>query len=130
MYFCETKKQAKIDLINQAFEEEVADIKKELKRIKLIKQELWDEIEAFQRSLLERIDELEQYGNITALESKKYSNKIYKVKKVVPGNEIDAAVSRLEAQILRKQLERDKKMKKIKIKKKIDKKLVEKLTPT
>jgi hypothetical protein len=44
MYFGETKKQAKIDLINQAYEEEVAEMKKELKRIKLIKQEFWDEI--------------------------------------------------------------------------------------
>ena len=49
MQFGETKKQAKIDLINKTFEEETAGRKKELKRMKLIKQEVQDEIEAFQR---------------------------------------------------------------------------------
>jgi len=52
MYFGETKKQAKIDLINQASEEEVAEMKKELKRIKLIKQEFWDEINSEVKSIL------------------------------------------------------------------------------
>lgn len=106
-------------MINEAFEEEVADTKNEIKRIKLIKQELQDEIEAFQRSFLERIDEIEYFGHITAVESKKCSNDIYKVNEAVPANEIDDALSRLEAQILQKQAERDKKIKKIKIKKNV-----------
>ena len=76
------------------------------------------------------MDELEQFGYITSVESKKYSNKMYSVSKVVPANEIDAAISRLEAEVQQKQAERDMKIKKIKIKKKVEKKVVEKLTPT
>ena len=76
------------------------------------------------------MDEMEQFGYITSVESKKYSNKMYSVSKVVPANEIDAAISRLEAEFQQKQAERDMKIKKIKIKKKAEKKVVEKLTPT
>ena len=63
------------------------------------------------------MDEMEQFGHITAVESKKYSNKIYAVSKKVPTDTIDVNVRRLEAEILQKQVERDVKIKKIKIKK-------------
>ena len=63
------------------------------------------------------MDEMEQFGHITAVESKKYSNKIYSVSKKVPTDTIDVNVRRLEAEILQKQVERDVKIKKIKIKK-------------
>lgn len=76
------------------------------------------------------MDELEQFGYITSVESKKYSNKIYSVSKKVPTDAIDVNVRKLEAEILQKQAERDMKIKKIKIKKKAEKKVVEKLTPT
>jgi hypothetical protein len=63
------------------------------------------------------MDEIEDFGHITALESKRYSNKIYLVSEIVPTDAIDAAVSRLEAEILQKQAERDRRIKKIRIKK-------------
>ena len=63
------------------------------------------------------MDEMEEFGHITAVESKKYSNKIYSVSKKVPTDAIDVNVRKLEAEILQKQVERDVKIKKIKIKK-------------
>ena len=60
---------------------------------------------------------MEQFGHITAVESKNYSNKIYSVSKKVPTDAIDVNVRRLEAEILQKQAERDMKIKKIKVKK-------------
>ena len=41
--------------------------------MKEIKQELSDKVETFQRDVLDRVDEIEQYGHISLINSKKYS---------------------------------------------------------
>jgi phage-related tail protein len=55
-------KQAKINQITEAYEKEMERTKKTLKRAKLIKEELIELTEKYQKNIIERSDELEEIG--------------------------------------------------------------------
>ena len=66
----EAGKQAKINQITAAYQEEMAVAKKTFKRMKEIREELLDLTETYQKNVLERTDELEQLGQLDAGRSK------------------------------------------------------------
>ena len=66
----------KKDLIFRAFEDETMPIQKELARLKEINQELIDITETYERNVLDRFDEIEQYGYICGTNAKKYNLQI------------------------------------------------------
>ena len=92
--------------------------KKTLKRVKMIKKELLDLTEAYQKNVLERTDELEQLGHFEAYCSKEFSKKILALGRLVPPVEIEATINYLETLIKKKLVEMEQKIKKLKPKKK------------
>ena len=69
--------------------------------------ELLNLTEAYQKNVLEITDELEQIGQLPAGYSKKFSKKILDLSKLVPPTELEASLSKLEAEIKQKLTEMD-----------------------
>ena len=103
----EAGKQAKIKQITEAYEQDTVVTKKTLQRAKQIKVELVDITETYQKNVLERTDELEQLGQLSAEHSKTFSKKILELSEMVPPSEIEASIKRLETEIKQKMLEMD-----------------------
>ena len=78
------------------YEQEMAGAKKILKRVKVIKEELFELTEIYQKNVLERTDELERLGQLAAGYSKVFSKKILDLSNLVPPAEIEASINRLE----------------------------------
>ena len=57
--------------------------------------------------MLERTDELEQLGQLSAEHSKEFSKKILELSKLVPPIELQASLTKLETQIKQKLAELD-----------------------
>ena len=113
----------KKDLIFRAFEDETMPIQKELARLKEINQELIDITETYERNVLDRFDEIEQYGYICGTNAKKYNLQIIKVLDLmIPPTELRQAIDKLERNLIDKHAERDKKIKNLKSKSKNKKK--------
>ena len=114
----EAGKQAKINQITEAYEQEMAGIKKTFKRVKQIRVELLDLTEGYQKNVLERTDELEQLGQLKTQSSKNLQKKIIDLSKLVPPVELDASLNNLETKIQQKLAEMNQKIKNLKPKKK------------
>ena len=69
-------KQVKVCKIAEDYDQEMAGTKKTLKRIKIIKEELVELTETYQKNVLERTDELEQLGQLADWHSKEFSKSI------------------------------------------------------
>ena len=126
----ESGKQAKKIKIAETYEKEVEGTKKTLKRMKQIKLELMEITETYQKNVLERTDELEQLGELEAARSKEFAKMILNLSKIVPPAELEVSINSLETFIQEKLAEMEKKIKKIKSKKKkqnIQKTLTEKM---
>ena len=95
----DAKKQFKIDCLKKVCEEETAENRRRLARAKEIKQNLEGKLEAFQRDVLDSMDEIDQFGHVGSHESKKYSQKILGLSELVPGKQIDITISKLENEI-------------------------------
>ena len=103
----EASKEAKIKEVTEAYEKEAASAKKILKRAKYIKVELFEMTEIYQKNVLERTDELEQLGQLSAEHSKAFSKKVLELSKLVPPIELEASMIRLETEIKQKLAEMD-----------------------
>ena len=110
----ESSKQAKIDKITEAYQEEMAETKKTLKRVKQINEELLFITEKYQKTVIERIDELQQLGQLEATRSKHFSKVILSLSNIVPPIEIATSLQNLETEINLKWAEMDKKIKNLK----------------
>ena len=69
--------------------------------------ELLDITEAYQKNVLERTDELEQLGQLSADNSKMFSKKVLELSKLVPPIELEASMNVLETEIKQKLDEMD-----------------------
>ena len=69
--------------------------------------ELLDITEAYQKNVLERTDELEQLGQLSADHSKMFSKKVLELSKLVPPIELEASMNILETEIKQKLAEMD-----------------------
>ena len=88
----ESSKQAKIEKITEAYQQEIAGTEKTLKRVKIIQEELLELTETYQRNVLERTDELEQLGHLEAGRSKEFSKQVLNLSKLVPPIELKASM--------------------------------------
>ena len=106
-HMIEAGKEAKIRQITEAYEKEAEVKKKTLQRAKQIKVELVDITETYQKNVLERTDELEQLGQLSAQQSKVFSKKILQLSELIPTMELEASMNKLETEIKQKLAEMD-----------------------
>ena len=86
--------------------------------MKIIKEELLELTETYQKNVLERTDELEQLVHMDTGRIKEFAKQILNISKLIPPKELEDAIENLENEIRHKLDEMKSKIKNLKSKKK------------